>query len=103
MRQHSRRRTTLKGGSYQDQNGFEDVRLRLAAIVNSSSDEVIPKSLDGVISIWTIGRSRSRSVRVDDGLSTHGTRRAHGFTEQRWNAGRQQTVDEIAGEVVSCP
>jgi len=101
MRQRSRRRTTLKGGSYQDQNGFEDVRLRLAAIVNSSNDEVIPKSPDGVISIWTIGRSRSRSVRVDDGLSPLGTRRADGFTAQRWNAGRQQTVDEIAGQEVS--
>ena len=40
---------TLKGRRYRDQNGFEDVRLRLAAIVNSSNDEVIPKSLDGVI------------------------------------------------------
>ena len=79
MRQRSRRRTTLKGGSYQDQNGFEDVRLRLAAIVNSSNDEVIPKSLNGVISI---------NAPLD----------AERFTAKRWNAGCQRTVDAIAGQ-----
>ena len=35
----------LKGGSYLDQNRGEDVRLGLAAIVDSSNDVVIPKSL----------------------------------------------------------
>src|SRR5688572_14204470 len=103
MRPRSRHRTTPRSGSYRDGNGFEDVRLRFAAMMNSSKDEVIPKRLDGVVLIWTIGRSRSRSVRVDEGLSTHGTRRADRFTARRWNPGRQQAVDGIAGQEVSFP
>jgi len=105
VRQHSRRRPTLKGGSYLDQNGVEDVRLRLAAILDSSNDAVIPKSLDRGISICTIRRSSSRSVRVDDRIE-HQRKApldADGFTAKRWNAGCQQTVNEIAGQDVSFP
>jgi len=47
VRQHSHLRTTLTGGSYLDQKTVEEVRLRLAAIADSSNDVVIPKSLNG--------------------------------------------------------
>ena len=105
MRQHSRGRTTLKSGNYLDQDGFEDVRLRLAANVGSSNDVVMPKSLGGVISICTIWRSHSRSVRVDHriGQPRNAPLDVNGFTRKRWNAGCQQTVDEITGHDVSFP
>jgi len=58
-----------------------------------------------MISIWTIERSRSRSVRVDHRIERQrkAPLDADAFTAKRWNAGRQQTIDEIAGQEVSFP
>jgi hypothetical protein len=72
--------------------------LRFAAIVDSANGLVIPKSVDGVISICTIGGSGSRSVRVDHRIQRqrNAPLDVDGFTAKRWNAGCQQ-IDEIAG------
>lgn len=52
-------------------HGEEELRARLAAVVESSDDAIVSKSLDGIIRTWNKGAERMFGYRAEDAIGKH--------------------------------